>query len=472
MPILGGTPQKLLEGIDAAVSFSPDGQRLVFIRGNFPNQGESSLLIANADGSAERLLATKKAPERFTPIFFTGPSWSPDNKLVAAAITNTESRSLSAGTGSRVGAFHLEDGKEEILTPKPWAFVGRVQWLPDMSGLIVVGGDNPSVSQIWFLSYPSGEMRRITNDLNYYRSIGLTTTADKLVTIESGGLVNVWIAPEGDAKRAVQLPTGNVGFYASTGNALAWTPDGRVVFVSNESGRADIWIMDPDGSNRKQLTANMEQNLSPEVSPDGRYVVFVSTRGDLRRVWRINLDGRSAQPLTNGPIDSYPIVSADGKWVFYSSQRRDRWTLWRVSIDGGNATQLSDKPASGPAVSPDGKFVAYLFPDSVDAFAPPNRIGVMPVEGGEPSKTFVIQGSGTVTTILKWSADGGSLLYTVNNTNVTNIWMQNLDGSPAKQVTDFKDSLMTGFSYSRDGKQLACLRGALLRDAVLISDTK
>ena len=54
VPILGGTPVKLLEGIDGPVSFSPDGNRLVLIRGNYPGQGESALIIANADGTVCR----------------------------------------------------------------------------------------------------------------------------------------------------------------------------------------------------------------------------------------------------------------------------------------------------------------------------------------------------------------------------------------------------------------------------------
>ena len=116
--------------------------------------------------------------------------------------------------------------------------------------------------------------------------------------------------------------------------------------------------------------------------------------------------------------------------------------------------------------------MAYLYADSLDGFAPVNRIGIISIDGGEPLKSFSIQGSGAVSTTLHWSADGKALLYTVNANNVTNIWSQPLDGSPPKQITDFKDSLITGFAYSRDGKQLACSRGILLRDAVLISDVK
>ena len=67
---------------------------------------------------------------------------------------------------------------------------------------------------------------------------------------------------------------------------------------------------------------------------------------------------------------------------------------------------------------------------------------------------------------------GKSILYTVTGNNVTNVWSQPLDGDPPKEVTEFREMLMTGFAWSRDGKQLACTRGNLVRDAVLIRDLK
>ena len=464
IPALGGTAVKILTGSDGPVTFSPDSKQLALVRGNFPSQGESALIIANIDGSGERTLAVRRQPEQFAPIFFTGPGWSPDGKLIAASISRI-------AAPSRIVAFSVADGSETDLTPAtPWPFTGRTEWLPDMSGLLVIAGDQPGASQVWLISYPAGEPRRITNDLNGYRAIGMTADGKKFTTIQSSGLVNIWVAPEGDAKRAVKLPTGNVGFFGSSGNSVVWTPDGRLVFVSNESGSLDIWIMDADGRNRKQLTSSLGQNISPQVSPDGRYIVFTSNRDGHRNLWRMDITGNNQKRLSGGIADALPAVSVDSKWIFYCSLVEGIPTLWKMPIDGGAPVQLTRSVAVGPSISPDGKYVAYLFPASADPLAPPNRIAIMPAEGGEPLKVFEIPSVGTIAPSVHWAPDGKSVTYTANANNVSNVWSLPIDGGLPKQLTDFKDSLMTGFAWSHDGKTLVTTRGVLMRDAVLISE--
>src|SRR5687767_1596890 len=444
VPIFGGTPVKILEWIDAPVSFSPDGKRMVVIRGNYPGEGESALVIANADGTGEQVLARRKRPEGFAPIFFTGPSWSPDGELIVAPVSKV-------GAPSQIVAFQVKDGKEQVLTKSGYPFIGRTEWLRDMSGLLVVAGNSAGDPQVWLLSYPDGSLRAITNDLSQHRSIGLSDEADKFVTVLASGLVNVWVAPEGDARRAVQLPVGNLGFYGSGGNAVTWTPDGRIVFSSNESGRIDLWIMDPNGEQRKQLT-NGGRNIGADVSPDGQHIVFSSTRSGAPAIWRMNIDGSNPKQLTYGTIDGFPALSPDGKWVVYTSLGATKPTVWKVSIEGGDARELTPRVSINPLVSPDGKFVAYLYPESHDPFAPANRIAIIPFEGSEPIKTFPFQESIRMQAIAQWSPDGKSIHYLATNNNVTNVWSQSLDGGSAKQVTDFKDSLMSGFAWSRDGR--------------------
>ena len=465
IPVLGGTPVKLLEKIDGPVSFSPDGKQFVFVRANYPSPGRSSLVIANVDGTNERELAAKNFPDRFAPLFFVGPSWSPDGKIVAATVN-------TIGGASNVVGFSVGDGKEQNLSQQPWPFTARVQWLPDMSGLLVVAGDSPSNAQLWLINHPEGTTRRVTNDLSTYRAIGLTQDGKKFTTVQAQGLVNLWVVPNGDTAKGSRLSTGNVSFYSAYGNNIAWTPDGAIVFVSTEGGNANIWITKPEGGDRKQLTPNGAMNFSPIVSADGKYIVFTVWRSGRRNLWRMNIDGSNPVQLTFGLIDSFPSITPDSRWVIYTATNGGKPTLWKVSIDGGTPVQITDHVTTMAVISHDGKFIAYTYPESADMSAPPNRLRVITFDDGKEVKTFNIPASGTVLSIAQWAHDNKSILYTVTANNISNIWSQPIDGGPAKQVTDFKEMLITAFAWSRDGKQLACTRGNLLRDAVLITDLK
>ena len=483
IPLLGGTPVKLLERIDCPVSFSPDGARLAFIRGDYPNRGESGLFIANSDGGNVQQIAARRSPEFFSPINFTGPSWSPDGELIAASVTNLKSE-------SSLIIFNLKDGKEETLTRQPWLHVGRVEWLPGTSGLLMVARDQASGGpQIWQLSYPGGEARKITNDLSLYRGLSLTADGNSLLTIQAGGLVNMWLVRDGDSEHAVkvqsenqvetgqlanavQLSVGNLG-YLGGNEGISWTPDNRIVFTLGNGKHGQVWLMNADESNRKQLTFGTSNNHNPVVSSDGRYIVFTSDRSNQRNVWRMNIDGSDVRQLTNDAADFLPAISPDNQWVIYSSFNAGKLTLWKVPLAGGTPVEMTNREGINPTISPDGKLIAYLFTEAADPAAPPNRIAIIPFEGGEPVKTFEVPpGLAGQRTILAWSRDGRSLLYTAIMNNVSNIWRQPLDGGKPVQVTNFRESLITAFDWSRDGRQLACARGILIRDAVLISNSK
>jgi serine/threonine protein kinase/Tol biopolymer transport system component len=465
VPVLGGTPVKILQGADGPISFAPDGKRFVLVRGNYPHTGETALVISNLDGSEQRDVVVKKLPERLTPIFFTGPSWSPDGKLVTAAV-------LTVGGTTKVVSFSVADGTEHQLTDQTWGYAARTQWLPDMSGVLVVAGDGARDSQLWFVSYPQGKARRVTNDLNAYRAIGLTADGKKFTTVQSEGLVNLYVVPNGDSEKAVRLPTGNVGFYGAAGNNVAWLPDGRIVLSTNEGGEQDIWVMDTNGTNRKQLTANGAQNVSPVTSPDGKYVVFASLRDGVKSIWRIDSDGNNPVRLTNGGTDSFPSFTPDGKEVVYTSLSGAYPTLWKVSLAGGAPQKITDHPGIAGRVSPDGKQLMFMFSESPDPFAPPNRLAIIPFGSDGQLQEFPIATSGTTPTVAQWARDGKAIIFSENRVNVSNLWSQSIEGGAPKQLTDFKDSLITGFAWSFDGTQLACTRGVLRRDAVLVTDTK
>jgi Tol biopolymer transport system component len=456
VPALGGTPRKLMEDVDSPVTLSPDGKRYAFIR-NYPDTRESVLIVANLDGTGEQKLVTRKRPDYFS---VEGPAWSPDGKVIACGAGG-----FDAGESyMNVVAVNTEDGSVKPLSPQRWTWVGQVAWLGDGSGLLAIAWHlDASVfaDQIWHLSYPNGEARRVTNDLNGYRDLSLSADSKTLITIQNVRLSRIWIAPRGESERATQITSGFGDNYSEM-FGMDWTPDGRILYGSHASGNPDIWMMNPDGSGQKQLTVDARTDYSPVSSNDGRYVVFVSNRSAGRHIWRMNADGSNLVQLTRGAGEDSPSLTPDGQWVLYSTISAGKSSLWKVPIEGGEPVQLTDQPSQRPLVSPDGKYIACVYQGT---------IAILPFAGSEPVKTFdkipLIYPQ-----IVRWMADSRALTYLEAQGGVTNIWSQPIDGGAPKRLTNFKEDLIFRFAWSRDGNTLACERGTEINDIVLVSDFK
>jgi serine/threonine protein kinase len=451
VPVLGGTPKKIIEDVDSPISFSPDGARFVFMR-NMLNPRQNHLIVANADGTGERVLATRTPPH-----YYASPAWSPDGKVIACSASN--------GTQMNVIEVQVEDGAEKPITTEKWLAVGSIEWLADGKGLVMVAVDQMSrLRQIWLLSYPRGETRRITNDLNDYSGMSLTADSKTLAVVQADAITSLWVVPRSDSNHARQITSG-AGKY----NQISWTPNGRIVYGAMAGNSGELWIIDADGSNQKQLTSNAGMNLQPAVSPDGRFIVFSSKRessSNIFNIWRMDSSGSNPKRLTTGNKEFGCAITPDGKWVVYSSvESLGKQTLWKVPIDGGDPIQLSDKITALPAVSPDGKQVACIYWEGqLDS---PFGIGVLPIEGGPLTKFFKLP-EGPV----RWTADGSGLTYINNQGGVSNIWLQPLAGGQPKQLTNFKSDMIFHFDWSRDGKQLALTRGVFTSDVILLSNVK
>ncbi|HXG63613.1 MAG TPA: protein kinase [Blastocatellia bacterium] len=459
IPVLGGNPKKLIADIDSAVTFSPDGKRFAFLRG-YPLEGEFALMVANADGTGEQKLAAHKLADRFLQA-----AWSPDGKVIACT-----TQSLEGGFHTKMVAVRVADGAETPVGAQKWRFTAGLGWLADGSGLMVSAIDQTPGSnqfQIWHLSYPGGEARRITNDLNNYAGVSMPSDSSALVTLQTDASANVFIAPGGDASAARQVTSGT-----NTLLQVFWTPEGKIVYVTDAGGNLDIWMMDADGKNQKQLTADAGINVFASASPDGRHIFFSSNRAGnagILNVWRMDSDGSNAKQLTSGEGEYWPVCTPDGKWVIYTSATRaERPGLWKIPAEGGEPVRISDKIALQPVLSPDGKLIACWY-SSGDPLNPP-KVAIIPVEGGEPIRMIDVKGFNFELSRYRWSPDGKALLYVENRGGVSNIWRQPLDGSPAKQVTDFQTDIIFSFDWSRDGRQLACARGVTTTDAILIRD--
>jgi eukaryotic-like serine/threonine-protein kinase len=457
----GGAPRRVITNINGPIAFSPDGRQIAFLRFN-PGQGEDLLMIANADGSGERQIASRRGDTWFQG---SGLSWSPDGKVIAAP-----GGSWTGGMHLTVIVVQVEDGAQRELTSQRWQNVGRVAWLSDGSGLIVTANERESIfAQIWQVSYPGGEARKITNDLNDYGRASLTRDSNALVVTQADTLSNIWIAPDGEASRARQLPSNR---YEGLGG-LVWTPDGRIVYTSNAgSNPADIWIMNADGTGQRQLTTDEHGDFAPAISPDGRHIVFVSNRTGMPNLWLMDIDGSNQRQLTSGGEDYMPVFTADGQWVVFASWDPGKIVICKVSVNGGDPIQLTDRFTSNPVVSPDGNMIACFYGDEQPG-APP-RIALLPIGGGQFARTFELPLTANFNSI-RWSIDRRALTYIDTRGGISNIWSQPLDGGAPRQLTNFNDQAtrtIFRYDYSRDGRQLLLVRGTPTSDVVMISNVR
>ena len=355
----------------------------------------------------------------------------------------------------------VSDGAEkEIYTTT--SLIGRLQWLPDGRGLVMVLADPLTGlrGQLWFVSYPSGKVSRITNDLTNYDPccISLTSDASVIAIIASNYTSDVWIAPRGIADKARQITS------AESVVSLTWLSNDQIVI---QNTRGELLRLDRNGHDRLLLTGDEHNNSSPSSCGSHHLIVFESLRsGD--NVWKMEADGSNPTRVTSGKGESYPECSPDGKWIAYLDTSKDQ-AVWRVSLEGGQPVHLSQALLNPQfRISPDGKLIVYLSAESYSRWV---TIVIDADSGHRVSSTDAPSDFGDVGDF-SWAPDGHALDFVITRDAVSNLLRRPLNGGPAKQITNFKSGRIFSAAWSPDGNELALARGQSAADVVLITSSK
>ncbi len=451
IPLVGGNSRKLLENVDGKITFSPDGKTMAFIRSN------NLLMLADVKGGSERLLTKSLSNE-----IRTFAEWSPDGETIMTLVYS------SAKSKDFLAAVSVKDGTEKQFPTADWHTISGLTWLHDGSGIVISGRDpQTKFSQLWMISYPDGKASRITNDFSTYTAPGLTSDDKSLVAVKLERLFNIWTVPADTPQNAkkVTFEEGN----DDGASGVAWTPEGKIVYTVRPIGTTDIWSVNADGSDKRQLTVDQGINFSPIVSSDGQFIVFVSTRSKNNEIWRMDIDGGNPIALTDtSDQETRPSFTPDGKWIVYQRTNVDKLTtIWKVNIDGGKPIQLTKTESNTPKVSPDGKFFVCRFGKAQARI--PAKIAIIPIEGGEPLKILDLPLVAKAR-IFHWNIDGNALIYVEDRNRASNLWSQTLDESPPKQLTFFETGQIADFSVNKDGKDFVISRGNESSDVVMVSN--
>jgi serine/threonine protein kinase/Tol biopolymer transport system component len=451
IPTLGGTPMKVAFDVDSPPAFSPDGRQIAFIRYDLKNQ-EDLLQIANADGSGERRLLSRKYP---LGLWNTAPSWSPDGRRIVLVQSDA-----TEGRGRPVPVeVALDDGStSRIRESQDMGFI-QIASLPDGGGLVAIAsGWNDPASQIWFLS-PDGKQRRITNDLNEYSHLSVSSDSKTIAAAQIHRRANLWRVPASDpaAARAITEGPGEEGL-----DRVCAGPSGVVIFTAATGFFMEIWSLDPESGRRTRLIPEGARALSLRVAGDAGVIAFTSRADDGSfHVWRMDADGGNRSQVTHGAGEHLVAISPDGHTVLY-------WDLvksgvWKMPISGGEPQELWKEYTGVCAVSRDGRFVLHDVYTDVGGLQR-TQWAVTSIDGGPPIRIVDVPPGGGV----RWAPSGDALSFIRDVDGVQNIWVQPTAGGAPMPITRFDRGRIFSYDWSPDGSEIFLSRGEETAEVVLI----
>ncbi|MGB7668413.1 MAG: hypothetical protein WBL66_14235, partial [Candidatus Acidiferrales bacterium] len=454
-PVLGGTPQQIVSDIDTDIGFSPDGKRIAYFRANDPVTGQYRLLSANLDGSDEKVLFidTGLQPGH-------SPAWSPDGRKIAYVTSHY----------NLIGLLDIAGGKTTSLPAFNDKIIFEMHWQPDGRGLVVLYGARPNYSheQIGYISYPDEAFRAITRDTNSYNTLTLSSDGKMIATVQEKTTRTLNLLPAAGTKDAspaeapLQIPDIEAAGWAAADELL----------VSNG---ANLFLASVDGGSRTTLISDAAGFVIAASRCGARYLALSwefhnNTNGD--GIWRVNSDGSSPLLLASTGLVISLACSPDGKFVYYLDQGTDR--AMEVSTDGGKpeivpGTVISNEFVARPVagLSPDGKQLPF-FSEGAPGHM---NLDIVGLNAGANPPRRTLKPDPRVSGDVVFTPDGKALAYPITENGVSNIWIQPLDGSPGRQITNFKSGMIQGLGWSPDGKTLGIAWANTQSDIVLLRES-
>jgi serine/threonine protein kinase/Tol biopolymer transport system component len=386
-------------------AWSPDGSQIAFLRFPRGTTDEGRAYVVSALGGAERRVGD-------LTVLFSQLSWSPDGRWLA--VGGSVPRPGAAPEASGIHLISLATGESRVVTTPPQpGYDIHPAFAPDGRRLAYAScafTGRPAcevlVTTLDWSGKPSASGRRLSETVENFPGIAWTRDGRSIVYAQSfsyfsgrGIASRLWRVPADGSLPPERIELAPFGSFAPATTASRdtllftldrsdfdiyglepggsahpvmansfldvnprFSPDGRrIVFESSRSGDSkNIWTADPDGSNPVELTRPPGVDGSPAWSPDGAHIVFIHDRpGD---IWIMGADGASPRRAVEAGGVRYgpPVWSRDGRWLYCRQDRKDGQSVVRIPVAGGPPVPITK---TGPLVmveeSPDGRSVFF-----------------------------------------------------------------------------------------------------------------
>jgi Tol biopolymer transport system component len=235
------------------------------------------------------------------------------------------------------------------------------------------------------------------------------------------------------------------------------SPDGsRIAFESNRNGTSDLYVIDANGRNVVRLTNSAANETRPVWSRDSKTLTFGVTTDGVTQIFSIDRSGKSLRPIGSLQGRS-PQVSPDGKRVVYATGGWTEMKLWSSALDGSDAKPLSDGAMAmwNAEWSPDGSHLAFTGSEATGL-----SVWVMRADGTERRKVTHLEASEGRAQVPAWSADGKKLAFQVNGSDrekhVAHIWTLDLASGDTAILAPHDAAYVDEVpSWFPDGKRIA-----------------
>jgi Tol biopolymer transport system component/DNA-binding winged helix-turn-helix (wHTH) protein len=342
--VAGNTERKLdTAGINPRrpeLAWSPDGKTIAF------NGGSSIFLLSVEKSGVHRLSEPPPLAEDW------GPAFSPDGQKLLFV------RSQAQGFPEEILSVPASGGEVTHIVAERARVLGPPQWSTDGQS-IIFASDRGSHPGLWRVSADLRDSPAQINDSGWYPAV--SRRGYRLAYQRITRNLSIWqMDLSASAKeRKILIPSTSE---TDQGPGPQISPDGtKLAYMSDRSGTMEIWVSDRDGKNPFQLTA-VGAAGTPRWSPDGQSIAFDAGGRNGPSVYVVSLGGEAPRLIAaNDPGKDAlcPSWSHDGKWIYFASTRSGEFQVWKAPADGGAAVRVTKLGGHAPFESMDGKYIYY-----------------------------------------------------------------------------------------------------------------
>lgn len=382
VPALGGAERKIADTFGwnepgsraEALDWSPDGKTLAVVDKAADGEPWSIFLISVETGEKRKLTTPPTDFDGDTIVAF-----SPDGERVGFLRRRD-------GTASDIYTVPVSGGEPARVTTDNVAIRG-LDWTGDGDSLVFSSERGGGNLTLWRIPSSGGTPEPVAGTGENVTELSISPQGNRLVYARLSTDTNLWRVevPGRVAGRPLASPTKLVASNRAEGDPQ-YSPNGqRIAFFSDRSGTFEIWVCDSEGQNAVQLTTFGGSVItgSPRWSPDGRTIAFDSRTGGNADVYVVSADGGVPRRITSDQTDdAVPSWSRDGRFIYFASKRTGRFEIWKAPVQGGDAIQITHGGAFISSESADGSILYFT------RSRPEPSLWSVSTSGGEESKVL------------------------------------------------------------------------------------